>query len=136
MAIADGQNIQHSNSNEIYTFSKPLPGAISVPTHDALMIKLSDEEYFKLIAMRQAVLDEEKRLAVKYGAVIYNPTPCPPYCATMGYGPTWQSDTYTFHQQFLLIYRGNNEYRNNALGYATPAASTIRPEPAELPRPH
>lgn len=78
-----------------------------------LAVMLSDDEYAHLQALRQAVVAEENRLAVKYGAdmgQVYVPAPC--LGRDMGqclaydeskYLPERKADTYTFHGQFLLI---------------------------------
>lgn len=60
-------------------------------------VKLPDDEYARLQSLRQAVVDEEKRIAVKYGAetrtVDENHLMVVP-------------DHFEYHGQFLLIERG------------------------------
>lgn len=81
--------------------------SVTVHAKDSTMVKLSDDEYAHLQALRLAVSDEEKRLAVKYGAYV------PPTRPVEAYGGMYMTmcdrldgcrpDTYTFHGQFLLI---------------------------------
>jgi hypothetical protein len=69
------------------------------------MVKLPDSEYSHLQDLRKAVADEEKRLAVKYGAKpsCWDTIPknSDTYCYD-GYGP----DHFEYHGQFLLIEKG------------------------------
>jgi hypothetical protein len=68
------------------------------------VVKLTDPEYANLQKLRQAVIDEEKRLAMRYGADV--PPLCSSWpkaqpgetCEAMPIGPH-----YEFHGQFLLI---------------------------------
>ena len=62
------------------------------------MVKLSDSEYSHLQELRQQVADEEKRLAVKYGARVGIH-----FTDDFTSGVTGPLDHYEFHQQFLLI---------------------------------
>jgi hypothetical protein len=83
------------------------PDAVLIVTKDGVTaVKLSDAEYSHLQTLRKAVVDEEKRLAKKYGAVLSNPASCPPYCATFNGAYVWQPDRYEYHGQFLLIEKG------------------------------
>lgn len=80
------------------------PLAVILRTPTQTVVKLSDDEYANLQKLRQAVVDEEKRLAGKYGATV------PPLgsswpmaqprdtCEALPIGPH-----YEFRQQFLLI---------------------------------
>lgn len=87
-------------------------GMVSVKAGDSTVVKLSDEEYANLQKLRQAVVDEEKRLAVKYGANLYLFHLSDP-CKTLAAGQPCDSggmmmderpvDHYEFHGQFLLI---------------------------------
>ena len=82
---------------------KATPQSLTIQGKDATVVKLSDAEYEHLEALRKSVVDEEKRLAVKYGASM-GPS-CRPINGTMSacdaiYMPT---DSYEFHGQFLLI---------------------------------
>lgn len=70
-------------------------------------VLLLDSEYKNLQQLRSAVVEEEKRLALKYGAYI-----APPYdwkipsfstCDRWDGCPARKSDHYEFHGQFLLI---------------------------------
>jgi hypothetical protein len=65
-----------------------------VETKDSTMVKLSDAEYAHLEDLRQRVADEERRLALKYGAQDH------PFM-----GAIYYTDRYEFHGQFLLIER-------------------------------
>lgn len=75
------------------------------------IVKLSDSEYSHLQQLRAAVVEEEKRLAVKYGAkvelgCVWINT------STSGSGATFcdqvysPGDHYEYHGQFLLIEKG------------------------------
>jgi len=83
-----------------------MPEAVSVETSETTVVKLSDEEYANLQKLRQAVVDEEKRLAVKYGAV---QEVCTYGSGTLtdairGVNPQCNKpDHYEFHRNFLLI---------------------------------
>lgn len=70
----------------------------------AKAVKLTDDEYAHLRALRQAVVDEEKRLAVKYGAQIEKNL-CPPDHACFTIYRSALSH-YEYHGQFLLIEKG------------------------------
>lgn len=76
----------------------------SLHSDGSKVVKLSDEEYSHLQALRQAVVDEEKNLAVKYGADV------PPLCSSLFSAQAAHvcemsplGPHYEFHQQFLLI---------------------------------
>jgi hypothetical protein len=85
---------------------------IAVPADDgSKFVKLGLIEYSHLQDLRKAVEDEEERLAVKYGAVLSNPAPCPPYCATFNGAYVWQPDRYEYHGQFLLIEKAKEDKR-------------------------
>lgn len=78
-------------------------GAIKVISAASTVVKLSDDEYSNLQKLRQAVIDEEKRLAVKYGwqgdrAIGDAISPSIEHLIP--------ADHYEFHQQFLLIDKG------------------------------
>lgn len=89
-----------------------IPRGAMMSTDDTTVVRMTTEEYANLQKLRQAVVDEEKRLAVKYGANLdlfhwYDP------CLTLAQGRPCDSggadvheepvDHYTFHGQFLLI---------------------------------
>jgi hypothetical protein len=71
------------------------------------MVKLPDSEYSHLQDLRKAVADEEKRLAVKYGAHngIENCGFDPAEAVSCG------ADRYEFHGQFLLIQKAKEDKR-------------------------
>jgi hypothetical protein len=77
-------------------------------------VKLSDSEYSHLQELRKAVADEEKRLAVKYGA---EEESCGDLTVTNLRSPTicdsgWvPADHYEYHGQFLLIEKGSEGKR-------------------------
>jgi hypothetical protein len=84
---------------------KPSPPGLSwtiTSADGSKAVMLTDSEYSHLQDLRKAVADEEKRLAVKYGAkpsCWYNITKnSDAYCYD-GYDP----DHYEYHGQFLLI---------------------------------
>jgi hypothetical protein len=75
-------------------------GRMLIHTPQTFVVRLADEEYANLQKLRQAVVDEEKRLAVKYGwwrgctiAEMVEMQHCAP------------PDYYEFHQQFIVIDR-------------------------------
>ncbi|HEV2709163.1 MAG TPA: hypothetical protein VGU67_03020 [Edaphobacter sp.] len=79
---------------------------ISTATDGGKAVKLTDAEYANLQALRKAVMDEEKRLAVKYGLDLGEPSCLP----MQGYpsacsvtGNSHPADHYEYHGQFLLI---------------------------------
>jgi hypothetical protein len=74
------------------------------------MVKLPDSEYSHLQDLRKAVEDEEKRLAVKYGAQEGVPN-CGfnPAVAVACDAVPHPGDHYEFHGQFLLIEKANGE---------------------------
>lgn len=77
-------------------------GYLAVPTNSGMTgVKLSDDEYTHLQALRQAVADEENRLAVKYGAHI-GVKLCHPDHACFTIYPL-APDHVEYHGQFLLI---------------------------------
>lgn len=85
------------------------PAASKITASDgSVVVKLSDSEYSHLQALRQAVVDEEKRLAVKYGASMGS-DPCGFWNSIVGSvncdAPARAADHYTFTGQFLLIER-------------------------------
>lgn len=77
------------------------PRGAMMSTDDTTVVRMTNEEYSNLQKLRQAVVDEEKRLAVKYGADLNY------WCGEAGdvckWPDGWRPDIYTFHQQFLLI---------------------------------
>jgi hypothetical protein len=77
--------------------TKPAPDSASIENETQKVVMLGYEEYSHLRSLRQAVVDEEKRLAVKYGA---NPGHqiCDMTCVAIQL-----PDHYEFHGQFLLI---------------------------------
>ncbi len=74
--------------------------SVVVNGRTATAVLLPDAEYKHLQDLRQAVADEERRLAVKYGASEESMTLCTDdgerFCAVV-------PDRYEFHGQFLLI---------------------------------
>lgn len=75
------------------------PDAVVVSTASGSMVKLADSEYKHLRELRAAVDEEEKRVAVKYGAFLRDPEcAAAPGCISM-----WNDDRYEYHGQFLLI---------------------------------
>lgn len=96
-------------ASEISTYSTISLNAVIVYGGDgSKVIKLSDEEYKHYMSMWQAVEDEEKRLAAKYGADLgYLNMPCPPNYGCMNNGiPNRAPDHFEFHGKFLLIEKG------------------------------
>lgn len=81
------------------------PTASQIDSAAGSVVKLSDSEYSHLQQLRASVVEEEKRLAVKYGATPgYDPcefhqNPCFPAKPRLG-------DHYEFHGQFLIIDKG------------------------------
>lgn len=72
------------------------------------VILIFDSEYSHLQQLRVAVVEEEKRLAVKYGAhqFVHHPYIPPTICIPEGCPrptPDTPADRYEFHGQFLLI---------------------------------
>lgn len=67
------------------------------------VVKLSDSEYSHLQELRKAVVDEEKRLALKYGAEEDCETWDRFGCIRWG---TPRLGTYSYHGQFLIIEKG------------------------------
>lgn len=64
-----------------------------------LAVMLSDSEYSHLQQLRASVVEEERRLAVRYGAFLRDAKcAAAPVCISM-----WDDDHYEFHGQFLLI---------------------------------
>jgi hypothetical protein len=119
--LSGGDDIQRERIQSVnepadvaYAVLKCNPGIHSCDMKDAVQIgginstvvKLADNEYFHLQQLRAAVVEEEKRLAVKYGAKM------PSGCAWLGTptnGATFcdqiysAGDHYEFRSQFLLI---------------------------------
>lgn len=107
----------HNYSNATWVANLPSPtspritvlpeykDAVEVQSKDGTsIVRMKEEEYTHLKALRQAVVDEEKRLAVAYGAREADPgEPC--YVSTCGsVWPKYQpADLYEFHGQFILI---------------------------------
>jgi hypothetical protein len=80
--------------------------AVKIGGIDSTVVKLADNEYFHLKSLRTAVVKEEKRLAVKYGANRgLNFNYCSGDMSAMKAAGCF-SDNYEFHGQFLLIERG------------------------------
>lgn len=103
-----------SQTQHNYEFSGAgLTGYITIATPESTVVKLSDEEYSKLQALRQAVVDEEKRLAVKYGAKGWSVMQDPAHASDENFVAP---DHYEFHQQFLLIDKAPSMKQNS--GYS------------------
>jgi hypothetical protein len=47
-----------------------VPGAVYVNSQTGRVVKISDEEYARLQKLRQAVADEEKKIALAYGVLL------------------------------------------------------------------
>ncbi len=78
---------------------------------DTTIVRLPTSEYAHLQALRQAVVDEEKRLAVQYGAYMALTAVSRHYliaCDRIG-GCIRYSDHYEYHGQCLLIQKSDKE---------------------------
>ena len=93
------------------TATKNFKETVDVDSQTGRVVKLSDEEYARLQKLRQAVADEEKKIAAAHGVDI---TGCVPhgdtFCTKGGdlfHGgqivPAWFPDRYEFRGQWLLI---------------------------------
>ena len=93
------------------TATKDFKESVDVDSQTGRVVKLSDEEYARLQKLRQAVADEEKKIAAAHGVDI---TGCVPhgdtFCTKGGdlfHGgqivPAWFPDRYEFRGQWLLI---------------------------------
>lgn len=110
---------QGYDSNAIWAASLPSPtslrltvlpeyrNAVEVQSKDGMtVVRMQDDDYTHLTAMRQAVVDEEKRLAVVYGAILERQLikKASPICTwTCEFDQYREVDHYEFHGQFLLI---------------------------------
>jgi hypothetical protein len=64
------------------TVSKDFKQSVDVDSQTGRVVKLSDEEYARLQKLRQAVADEEKKIALAHGVdfgQVYVPAPCIAY---------------------------------------------------------
>jgi hypothetical protein len=89
-----------------------VPGAVYVNSQTGRVVKLSDEEYARLQKLRQAVADEEKKIAAAHGVdfgQVYVPAPCTFYdmgCTEWDKTKEVQSrpaDHWKFRGQWLFI---------------------------------
>jgi hypothetical protein len=89
-----------------------VPGSVYVQSQTGRVVKLSDDEYARLQKLRQAVADEEKKIAAAHGVdfgQVYIPPPCIAYdMGCMEWDKTKEvqarpADHYEFRGQWLLI---------------------------------
>jgi len=100
-------------SGDVYVDNN-VPGSVYVNSQTGRVVKLSDEEYERLQKLRQAVADEEKKIAAAHGVLLVpklihtGTNTCLaaiyitglPSCDTDQYQP---SDKWQFRGQWLLI---------------------------------
>lgn len=97
-----------THPSEYLRVPKEYQSSVLVESTYGTAVRLGDDEYTHLQSLRKAVVDEEMRLAVKYGANM---------CINGGNYPKedgsvrtyWQcpgSDKYEYHGQLLLIEKG------------------------------
>jgi hypothetical protein len=89
-----------------------VPGAVYINSQTGRVVKLSDEEYTHLQKLRQAVADEEKKIAAARGVdfgQVYVPAPCIAYdMGCMAWDKTKEvqsrpADHLQFRGQWLFI---------------------------------
>ena len=87
-----------------------VPGSVYVNSQTGRVVKLSDEEYARLQKLRQAVADEEKKIAAAHGVDTEGDMyPCGKdavYGTMCGVYPEWKPrypDRWQFRGQWLLI---------------------------------
>ena len=94
------------------TVSKDFHQSVDVDSQTGRVVKLSDEEYTHLQKLRQAVADEEKKIAAAHGVdfgQVYVPAPCIAYdMGCMAWDKTKEvqsrpADRWQFRGQWLLI---------------------------------
>ena len=94
------------------TVSKDFHQSVDVDSQTGRVVKLSDEEYARLQKLRQAVADEEKKIALAHGVdfgQVYVPAPCIAYdMGCMAWDKTKEvqsrlADRYQFRGQWLFI---------------------------------
>ena len=92
--------------------TKDFHQSADVDSQTGRVVKLSDEEYMRLQKLRQAVADEEKKIAVLHGVdfgQVYVPAPCIAYdMGCMAWDKTKEvqsrpADHWQFRGQWLLI---------------------------------
>jgi hypothetical protein len=103
---------QQGNVANVPVVSKDFYQSVDVGSQTGRVVKLSDEEYTHLQKLRQAVADEEKKIAAAHGVdfgQVYIPAPCIAYdmgCVAWDKTKEVQSrpaDRWQFRGQWLFI---------------------------------